>query len=750
MDGRRMGNGLVRSSETERPEHNPIGNPCVLCRQPALSHRVDHDFKGGARVKCLACGLPLENHRLRMRADVRQRRERKQKARNQVKMFLGLDGEGQGRRRHKYVLLAASDETGEKQFKVENRDGLSAEECLTFIYELPARARLFTYSFGYDWTKILQSLTETPEGKRALFLLFRPELRQRFGPEGRKGPWPVIWKGWLLNLQGTKFSLSRAGAKKARKRIIWDIWKFYQSKFTSALDDWKVGTPEERALILRMKDKRAEFDKESPENVQKYCFLECQKMAELARRLIDAHQAAGLPLKTFYGAGSTASVMLDQMGVRRHIEKILDEMRDPVARAFSGGRFEVGAIGSILGHVNGWDISSAYPYQCCKLPCLVHGKWELTKSRERFERAKWGLVHYRLRKVSKDILERPWGPFPFRFPKGHKEAGSICYPSLSGGGWVYQDEYRAAEKLFPQVEFIEAWVFTGECECMPFMKIPQHYCERCRIGKEGPGIVLKLGCNSCYGKLAQSVGNGQFNCWIWAGMITSGCRAQGLELLGLHQNWDNLLMFATDGLLTRETIAPPHPIETGTGVTGKPLGGWENKPFERGVFLARPGVYFPLNPTDADIKTLRGRGVGRSAILENWKRIVDAWERRKRGEWPVVELDNISRFCGAKTSISRVKRNGVWKYKVASGNHLKGAPRYGEWITRKVEMSFNPLPKRDGATRDGRLLVRQLPTDLESAPYDKAVLSEEAKQLILLAAQVGEQPDGDLGEYEME
>jgi hypothetical protein len=714
---------------------------------------VDHEFSGGSRVRCKTCGLPLENHRLRTRTDARKRIGRKQvriHARGAGRLFLGLDGEGQGRKKHRYVLLAASDESGEKQFKVENPDGLSTEECLHFIYELPRRARVFGYSLGYDWTKIFQSMIESEEGKRALYLLFRPELRQRFGPEGRKGPWPVIWKGWLLNLQGTKFTLGRTGPH-GRKRIIWDIWKFYQSKFTTALDDWKVGTPEERALILRMKDKRAEFDKESAADVERYCFLECQKMAELTRRLIEAHEAAGLPLKTFYGAGSTATVMLGQMGVRRHIEKIQPEMRDAVARAFSGGRFEIGRIGNILGRVDGWDISSAYPYQCCRLPCLCHGKWELTQSRARFEQSKWALVHYRMRPVAKDVLERPWGPFPFRFPKGHKEAGSICYPSMSGGGWVYQDEYRAAERLFPQVEFIEAWVFTGECECMPFMKIPHHYIERCRIGKEGPGIVLKLGCNSCYGKLAQSVGNGQFNCWIWAGMITSGCRAQGLELLGLHSDWENLLMFATDGLLSRETIVPPLPVETGTQVTGKPLGGWENKPFERGVFLARPGVYFPANPTEADLKILRGRGVGRGVVLENWERIVNAWERRKKDQWPVIELNNVSRFCGAKTSISRSKdKDGKWKYKAAAGDHLKGKPRYGEWITRQVVMSFDPLPKREGMTGDGRLLVRQLPRDMESAPYDKAVLSEEAKQLILLAAQIGEQPDGDLGEYEFD
>lgn len=730
-----------------RPEHNPIGNPCVLCRHPPELHRVDHIFKG--RVKCTICGLPVKNHRMRTRADPRPRVDRKRAPEKpREALYLGVDGEGQGRKHHRYVLLAAANESGTKTYKVESEE-LTTEDCLWFLYNLPKRARLFCYSFGYDLTKMLQDLDD-----RALYLLFRPELRQRFGAEAKKGPWSVLWKGWTLNLQGTKFTFGRTGPS-GRKRIVWDIWKFYQSKFTTALDDWKVGTEEERTLIRSMKEQRAEFDKLDKAEVEKYCFLECQKMAELARKLIEAHERAGLPLKSFYGAGSTASVMLEDMGIRRFIEKPPPEMRDAIACAFSGGRFDDSIIG-VCDNTHSWDISSAYPYQCCHLPCLAHGHWEHTNSRDEFDRARWALVRYGL---SAGNPEEPWGPFPFRFPKGHKEAGSICYPIQSGGGWVYQDEYREGERLFDNVYFREAWIFKSECDCMPFQKLPLHYIERCRIGKEGPGIVLKLGCNSCYGKLAQSVGNGRYNSWIWAGMITSGTRAQILHALGLHRDRSNMLMVATDGILTREELVLPEPMETGTNVeflndkgkpVRKPLGGWEYKSYDRGVFIARPGVYFPMHPTEIDMRILRGRGVGRRVILENWERIVGTWENwNRKGQWPMVKLDNVSRFCGAKTSISRKKLPGHgWEYKRAAGQHLRGQPRFGEWITRPVEMSYNPRPKREGVRADGTLPVRMLPLDLESAPYSKAILSAEAKELMILAAQMGEQPDIDSTEYD--
>lgn len=751
-----------------RPEHSPIGDPCVLCLKMAKAHRVEHRFQGKNLKKCGRCGLPVENHRIARKPDTRVR-VRTYQRRAWDPLLLGIDGEGKGRDRHKYVFLAASDENGVHRHSVENPEGLSTHECLMFLYRLPTRARLFAFSFGYDLTKIFQSMTETQKGRRALWYLMRPEKRQRFGVEAKKGPYPVIWEGWSLNLQGSKFTFGRTG-KHGRKRIIWDIFKFYQCKFTKALEDWKIGTAEEREIIAAMKEKRAWFDKLSPEKVRDYCFLECSKMAEQARMLIQAHESADLAIRAFFGPGSSATIFLKKTNVKRHIAEPTDEMRDAVIRAYSGGRFELSRVGSILQMVHNYDISSAYPYQLCQLPCLAHGHWEKVTHRAALDNAKWALVRYGLRVSDVRHFEKPppWGPFPYRFGKGHAEEGNICYPIVSGGGWVYLAEYLQGEKLFPGVQFKEAWIYRAECECMPFQKIPLLYTERCKIGKEAAGIILKLVINSCYGKLAQSIGKGMFTCWTWAGMITSGTRAQCLEMLGLHKDPSNLLMIATDGILTLEKLNPPTPIDTGTfhvsecklhkkmctvcppeSQAKKPLGGWEHDPKSCGIFLARPGVYFPMDPTLEDIKTLRGRGVGRQVILDHRDRIVRSWENRKKGTWPTIELDKISRFCGAKTSISRVKRNGEWIYRAARGNHLEGKPRYGEWIDRTVEMSFNPMPKRIGK-KDGSLMVRSLPDDTMSAPYDRALLTPEVRDMIAMQEMMAEQPLADFLDYERE
>jgi hypothetical protein len=345
-----------------------------------------------------------------------------------------------------------------------------------------------------------------------------------------------------------------------------------------------------------------------------------------------------------------------------------------------------------------------------------------------------GLVRYSL----PDTGCASWGPFPFRL-----DDGSIAFPRASGGGWIWSAEYLAGKKLFPSVKFREAWIYKTSCKHRPFADIPRFYLERLRLGKDGPGLVLKLAMNSIYGKTAQSIGdNPPFQSWVWAGMITSGTRAQLLELMGQHRSLDNVIMVATDGLYSTEKIRTPRPRNTGTfravdkDGKKKPLGGWEMKVVDRGMFAARPGIYFPLAPTEADVSQVRARGIGRAAMFSQWEKAVEAW---RAGASSVV-LANVTRFHGAKHTISRAGKPGAFTY--------KRSPQHGQWSTRPIEMTFNPLPKRARALKDGRLVLRRF-SGFESVPYDPAVLSLEALELKLAMIEMSEQPDGDdLTDYE--
>lgn len=686
-----------------------------------------------------------EQARLDAESDNREERHAKREA-----TYVGIDGEGMEIGGvHKYILLAWSSSDGSKKDYVENIHGLSTVECLDFILRIPRGLRPFAFAFNYDISMMLSDVNS-----ETLYLLFRPEMRK-----GKYGPRPLLWNGYLLNLQGTKFTVSRAPFKGEKKKSVpkvsvWDIFKFFQSKFTKALETWKIGSDKEIVEMERMKNLRGDFKNVNYEEIRKYCFDECEKMAQLASTLVEAHEEAGLPLKSFYGAGSTASLMLKAWGIGDLSRNTPEPMQDAVGRAFFGGRFEHSCIGHIPGPVYGYDISSAYPYQTFFLPCLEHGEWTLTKSAAKARAAKAACVHYQYRKPIHE--DEAWAPFPFR-----DEKGSIIYPRMSGGGWVWRDEFFAGADLFPEVEFVEAWIYTCKCRCRPFGEIAAHYMQRLKWGKEGKGIVLKLGVNSVYGKLAQSIGdNPPFQCWIWAGIITSGTRAQILELLALHKDRKNMLAVATDGVYTREQLVTPKPTSTNMeSWVQKPLGGWEEKIYDNGLFFMRPGIYFPLTGTEKEMLETRARGIGKATMRESIRRMVDAWNdfgtsnavcnkvdcklvdpntKKNLGKnLHHVHLPNIVRFHGAKTCLTKGGKSGV----------ITRSALYGQWRSREIVLRFDPLPKRDQVLEDRRTLPLRHMGNTLSSIYKKSLISEEARQAKMQQAESQEQPQGEYDNY---
>jgi hypothetical protein len=684
----------------------------------------------------------------------------------QASIFVGIDGEGQSdpvTGEHFYTLMAAVSERGiARTIRPLNGKRLTTEECLKFIVSGGKRDKFFAYSFGYDLTKILEDLDDL-----SIYKLFRPELRTK-ERGGRTVQVPIYWPqrefpdapDWALNYLNGRFSVQQRigwkadGPKWGKTVVIHDIWRFFQGKFTAALEDWKVPgniPKDERENILRnmreMKDKRSDFDRIDSQEIEQYCLSECRYMAELARKVTEAHIQAGIPLKSYFGAGSSASAMLKVMDVQKHIAtsretKLPEELDYAIKCAFFGGRFENSVIGVIRGPLWSYDISSAYPYQITFLPCLIHGQWKHTNNENQTREARAAIIHYHLHPPS-CIPRKTWGPYPFRISEGN-EKGSIVFPESGSTGWLWKDEFFEGQKLYPNAEFLDAWIYECECDCQIFKRIPIFYKSRLQIGKEGPGIVIKLGTNSCYGKTAQFIGGkpGEFTSWIWAGMITSGCRSQILRAMAAHTDLRNMLMVATDGIASRERLTLDIPRDTGTfdavdengKPANKPLGGWEEKELPKGLFFARPGIYFPLNPTKEETKKVRARGIGRGVIWEQWEKIVQAYESGEDN----VRVKNLSRFIGAKNAINRSGKPDNWQY--------KRSIEYGRWKVRPVEMSFNPRPKRDTKLPDGTLTLRRV--DGDSAPYSKSIISPEAAEMIAALEEALDQPDGgDLSMY---
>jgi len=688
-----------------RPDHEPTAELCERCGQKASLHR-----KRNKRVLSRTPTYVSQYNRSHPRENPSAR-------------IIGIDGEGRGRQPHVYWYLAAADERGKRwNVATDGKTQLRTTECLDFILGLPRRSLIFGYAFLYDLTKILQDLPD-----RLLYLLFHEERRQKIvrNADGKLTTRfrPIRWGDYKINFMNRRFSVMDVTTK--RSATVWDIFRFFQGKFTKALIDWQIASKERLTDMERMKDMRATFDKLSLDAIKEYCDEECLYLSKLGRQLLKTHEDCGLELKSYYGAGSTATVLLRKMDVLSYRADPPEGMKHALACAFFGGRFENSVVGSVAGTVYNYDISSAYPYQAMLLPCLVCGSWERSKSHAAIQSARLALVHWTIG----TILDSAWGTLPVR-----AKDGTIAFPLSATGGWAWKDEFLTAQRINRNVECIEAWVYNTLCDHQPFRELGAIYRERVRIGKDAKGIVLKLGPNSVYGKVAQSRGGIEppYQSWIWAGNITSGCRAQLLDgILAAYDPW-NVLMFATDGIWSRERLRLPSPVDTGTSDLAKPLGGWEEKVFESGVFAVRPGIYFPLSPTEDQLKEVRARGLGKKVLYERWPVIVEAFNNGDAA----VTVGGIERFIGAKTGISFAPK----------AREYTRSAFYGEWVKYPIKVTFNPAPKREVILKDGRLTPwRKLG---ESVPYNRALLSPEKIALQIAELIAEEQPDADFTEIE--
>jgi len=648
--------GIVR-----RAYHEPIGDPCALCSMPRSRHWVRHE----AACNCGA------SHRT-------SKREKETRTRDDRRYWVGCDGEGIGRQPHRYVYLAYSDSQGYHQDSYRDNQGIKTVDAFEFLLSIPTDARVAGYYLGYDWTMILRDLPN-----KKLYRLLRPELRYCGRDEGSQCS-PVIWKQYKIQYLARTVRIKR----KDRSVTIWDVGPFFQCSFVRALEQWGIGR-EHIAEIQRMKGLRSQFS--TSDDIETYCLTECQLLAEMIAQLHEAHKEARLPLRSWHGPGATANVALRSMAIREKRGKQPYEVRDAANRAFFGGRFEHSTIGKV-GNAKGHDLVSAYPFQAYMLPCLEHGVWEYTDDEREIERCTSAVIRYSI----SDCGDKQWAPLPCRM-----KDGTIIYPRGGFTGHTWLGEYLVARQFW-DIKFEDAWMLHSDCACRPFEQVLQWFREREKLGKDGKGKVLKLALNSIYGKLAQSVGHPQYRSLVWAGLITSGTRAELLKVIAPHQS--SVVAVATDGLYAKTDVhTRPSPLAPDR------LGSWEAKEHPN-LILVRPGIYWSDDQTKA-----RGLGI---AQLDKYRFTV---------------LDSIEHgFDEARTGDATIfwgARQGV--YKRPNGT-IKRHENYGEWLDRPSRIRLTPLPKRNP---DWSL---RLLDNVESAPY--GVVSKDAMIMKEIANMLWGQP----------
>jgi len=613
--------------------------------------------------------------------DDKKRSHKKEKPK---RFWIGLDGEGVGREPHRYTLLAWSDATGERSAHIHDARGLSTRRCIEFLLSIPPEARIAGFYLHYDWTMILRDVAN-----RALYELFRPELRARPKDEGG-GFSPVKWRHYELDYLARRMRIRKRG-----KCIdVWDLGAFYQMPFVKMLETWNVGTQAERDLVTEMKEKRATFERETTEAQRReYCLLECKLLADAAEKLEVAHEKVGLPLRTFHGPGSTAGVALKRWGIKKKRGNIPRRVQDAALRAYFGGRFErrEQKVTPLPWGV-AYDIISAYPAATLTLPCLEHARWHWTEKESVALAAEQACVKFSLERTRN---KRAWGPLPIRLANGN-----IVFPRSGARGWTWLEEYRVARK-WSQVRFLGAWVLRRKCDCQPFAGTQELFDRRAEVGrKTGEGLTLKLCVNSLSGKLAQNSRNAPFHSRVWAGMITSDTRARILRVLVKHDA--HVLAIATDGILADKDLE----LECGEG-----LGDWERTEFEN-LVMVRPGIYWTTDPKSkkkrVTVNSTKARGKPRKSVLRERKKILTAI---LRGDEQVT-LKPIQQFGGAKACVYRTREAGIYRR----------AARYGEWFEQPAKIGLEPGPKRAANWK-----LWELP-GVESMPYNRVGVREEKEE----------------------
>ena len=305
----------------------------------AAAKRSREDFPPIVLEVC-SCGDPLPNPRAKWcspgcwkRRDHRRPAEakaRRKNAQSRASRFsfspLGVDGEGEDGR---YTLLAACDEQGFRRW-IEDRDGLTTEECLNFLVNLPARPFLFGFAFSYDVNMILGSLSGDE-----LFTL------AQWGK--------VYWGDWrIAHVPGKALIITHRPSRKSC--TVWDLYPWIQSSFVRMLEDFELADEATLERIATMKDQRSDFASVSMDLIREYCLEECELLSKAVKMLLDLIVESGYKTNVFYSPGSLAA---SAMKVHEVNDYRLDGdggvLNDALEEGYVGARAEVAVVGPIEG-----------------------------------------------------------------------------------------------------------------------------------------------------------------------------------------------------------------------------------------------------------------------------------------------------------------------------------------------------------------------------------------------------------------
>lgn len=565
---------------------------------------------------------------------------------SQFKGFHGFDGEGMDYDgSHALYTLRA----GELELYNDGK-ALTSQNMIPWLANLPHQTYV-GFSLGYDFTMILRELATLTYKSGNSFVKRLLGDREDWTDDEKKfgiriPGIPGIAIRYVPRKSLCLTNYYPVNGKKLNTVRISDTFGFFQSSFLTALSDWSIGSKEEIAAIEKGKRGRGNFNGSIEE--RQYNALECVLLEKLMAKFKGACDNANMTPALWEGAGWLATRMYELHKNPTRKENVLPDEIAPIADiAYYGGRFEVLRYGRIRGPIYDYDINSAYPSNMKDLPCLRpgHGYW--TKTAE----GKWTL-----HSVSWQPREGPelrLGPLPVRL-----KTGTVVFPLKSAPGtrdWYWSYEITAAWPFDFTVHDSRSYIQT--CDCKPFGWVPDQYQERLRIQQEHgkqAAVAPKLGLNSLYGKTAQRVGERPYFNLVYAGIITSMCRAQILRVAYYLPGSEHVIMIATDGIFTSHEIPG---IET---PKEKILGGWDKTTFKDGLVIAQPGLYW--EPVSKPSGLTKSRGISANVISKHRVNAEKIWDNHQRDKVYGFDITIPSMFNSLEVSLARNKpeRIGQW------------------------------------------------------------------------------------------
>lgn len=576
--------------------------------------------------------------------------------------FIAWDSEGITLPDGEHITVCVGNSTG----AILHRHGsaLRTREMLDFVADQLSQHAMsihVAFAFGYDTNQLLRDcsrslIAEVWETGRANVDSVHGRYNVRYTP--RKS-----------------FSLTRYRNGVRAGGTIWDVFGFFQTSFVQAVRSYGLGA--DLGAIERMKAERAKFAAHNLAAIAEYMVQECRLLERLMQLLHGYLQLAQLPIARWDGAGAVAASLLRRHGVNHHSGPLLDNtsaLGRAVMHGYFGGRIEALRYGHAIQSVHVADVRSAYPAGAVELPCLACGHWRYVSRADELR----ALPDFALARVRWNLHEDVLYPFPWRSARN----GSVYFPH-AGNGWYWMPEVTAARNCFGRegIKVLGGWTYERNCDHRPFAFIRDSYELRARWKREGNGAekALKLGLNSCYGKLAQRTGAAPYQNFAWAGWITAQLRARMLTAAWPVR--DRLVMICTDSLAS---TAPLTHLPAGEG-----LGQWEHER-HYGVTAVQSGFYWLY---DELLQPRKARTRGYSGRLD-----------------PAIVIDAMAR---GHSSVTTDETTYMGMGRALTGNYSQ----WRRWMTRPRVMSLLPRGKREPVT-DAIAWGRLLPTRATFPAYD--------------------------------